>query len=355
MDAPLQADLPPEKPQGLPTVKPLNPAFVPALTGAVICIVLLRVGLAGILFLLPLGIVAYCYNPGTAWLCAFFAVLGNGLFSLALALAMRYKAGEMLGDCFYFTALILGFAWICAPPARGPRFLRIPGVYRLILSSVLGVLALAPVVMGARSDSGFYAFIRAQAETMASLYTASSGADVVRRSLLESYLTPEVILETLTFVSLRGGALASCLFLFFINRQAAAAVSWFIRRVRFGVPLVRFHLEPQLVWVLSFSLLAVLLGLWIKIRVLEIAAWNVLVICGILYLAQGGGILLFFLARSPAPPPLRFFFNLLLVMVFLSPGINAIALGILILLGIAENWVPFRALTSNGSSSTPGT
>jgi hypothetical protein len=353
MDASPRADVPSVEPAVLPPEKP--PAPVPALIGAILCIVLLRVGFLGILFLLPLGIAAYCYNPRTAWRCAFLAVLGNGLFSLALVLVLGYKAGEMLGDGFYFTALILGFTWICAPPARGPRFLRLPGIYRLILGSVLGVLALAPMVLGARSDSGFYAFIRAQAEAMASLYTASSGADVVQRSLLERYLTPEVILETLVFVALRGGALASCLFLLFINRQAAAAVSWFVRRVRFGVPLARFHLEPRFVWVLSFSLLAVLVGLWTKIRVLEIAAWNVLVTCGILYLAQGGGILLFFLGRSPAPPFLRFFFNLLVVMVLLSPGINAIALGVLILLGIAENWVPFRALTSNGSSSTPGT
>jgi hypothetical protein len=349
MDAPPRAELSSEKP-------PVSPAApVPALIGAVLCIILLRVGLLGILFLAPLGIAAYCYNPRTAWRCAWLAILGNGLFSLALVFTLGYKAGEMLGDSGYFTALILGFTWICAPPARGPRFLRIPGVYRLILGSALGVLALAPmVVLGARSDSGFYAFIRAQAEAMASLYTASSGADVVQRSLLERYLTPEVILETLAFVALRGGALASCLFLFFINYQAAAAVSWLVRRVRFGLPLARFHLPPRFVWALSFSLLAVLVGLWTKTGALEIAAWNVLVICGILYLAQGGGVLLFFLARSPAPPFLRVFFNLLVVMVLLSPGINAIALGVLILLGIAENWVPFRALTSNGSSSTPG-
>jgi hypothetical protein len=44
----------------------------------------------------------------------------------------------------------------------------------------------------------------------------------------------------------------------------------------------------------------------------------------------------------------------LVILLVFSPGINAAALGVLVLLGIAENWVPFRAPKPDGGSSTPG-
>ncbi|MDR1419194.1 MAG: hypothetical protein LBI86_02350 [Treponema sp.] len=43
-----------------------------------------------------------------------------------------------------------------------------------------------------------------------------------------------------------------------------------------------------------------------------------------------------------------------LAAVILSPGINAFALALLALLGIAENWAPLRASGKSGSSPTPG-
>jgi hypothetical protein len=73
-----------------------------------------------------------------------------------------------------------------------------------------------------------------------------------------------------------------------------------------------------------------------------------------LFLAQGGGIVLFALNRRALPPVMRFFLNLLILVLIFSPGVNAFVLGGLVLLGIAENWVPFRAPKPDGSSSTPG-
>jgi hypothetical protein len=54
------------------------------------------------------------------------------------------------------------------------------------------------------------------------------------------------------------------------------------------------------------------------------------------------------------PPLKRLFLNILVVALVFSPGVNAAALGVLTLLGIAENWVPFRAPKPDGKSSTPG-
>jgi uncharacterized protein YybS (DUF2232 family) len=86
----------------------------------------------------------------------------------------------------------------------------------------------------------------------------------------------------------------------------------------------------------------------------ELAAWTVLMVCAILFLAQGVGIVHFTLTKRPMPPPLRFICNVLIVVVVFSPGINTVALAGLILLGIAENWLPLRAPKRNGPASTPG-
>jgi hypothetical protein len=144
---------------------------------------------------------------------------------------------------------------------------------------------------------------------------------------------------------------ASCVALFAASRQLSRVVAAFIRRKRPEGSLASFHVRPECIWALSLSLLAVVLGLNFGIAPLEIAGWNILVLCAILYLAQGGGIAVFFLARLPAG--LRFVLNLGILVLLLSPGINAAFMGILILLGVAENWAPFRASKSSGPPPTP--
>jgi hypothetical protein len=167
-------------------------------------------------------------------------------------------------------------------------------------------------------------------------------------------MNADTILAALEAAALRGGMAASWILLFCISRQLSLVVTWFARHKRPGNSLTGFHVEPVCIWALSFSLLAVLAGLRLKAAPLEIAGWNILVICGILYLAQGGGIVLFFLSRARMAPGMRFMLNLVMVIVIVSPGINAVLLGVLVLLGIAENWVPFRAPKTNGSPPTPG-
>jgi uncharacterized protein YybS (DUF2232 family) len=119
-----------------------------------------------------------------------------------------------------------------------------------------------------------------------------------------------------------------------------------------AVGLRGFHLPVSVIWILSFSILAVVLTEIAGLSVPGIAAWNMLVICGLMYMAQGAGIVLYFLARRG--PLMRLAMNILIIVMIFSPGINAFALGILVLLGIAENWLPLRAPETDGSASTPG-
>jgi hypothetical protein len=347
-------------------------SYMPALIGAVLCIVIARFAFLGFLFLLPFGVMAYGYGYKTAWFSVLLGILGNSVLILGMAFFSRRSFGEEFWGILHFGGIAAAFTWMAAPPEEGPRVLRMPTVYRFIAASLLGTLIMLPVIVAVRQDTVFHAIIQSQAEALSSLYVSNSGADVVRQSLLERYLTADAILETLVVVALRGGVMLSFMVFFFVNRQLAIVVARLFRRVRPqeslespGTPassggptaqggLAAFRTPPGFIWALSSALLIILLGRKLGIAPPEIAAWNVLVVCAMLYLAQGGGIAVYFLTRLALPPFMRLLVNVLICILVFSPGINAVLLAGLILLGIAENWGPFRVPKTNGPSSTPG-
>lgn len=309
-------------------------------------------------FLVPLGYGAVVYTIQTARKVLAGALGLNIMLSLGFSLFLKSPLGGQLLLVLYYTVMALAFFWIMAPPERGFSFLRVRTAFRFIGASLAGALVFLLTAYVFFRSPEFSALFRSQAEAFSSLFIASAGADAARRSFLEQYLTPEWIMEVMKLAALRGGAVVSCLILFFISRQAALFLAWIIRRVRPGGPssgsLRGFHVPPPTIWVLSLSLGLILVSRLLGVVPLETIAWNVLTLCVMLFLAQGGGIVLFALSRRAMPPLMRFFLNLLILALFFSPGINAFVLGALVLLGIAENWVPFRAPKPDGSSSTPG-
>jgi hypothetical protein len=336
-------------------------AYVPGLIAALCCVLLVQFRLLGFLYLLPLGIMAAGYSFKTAWFCLVLAVIGNGIWSAGVGVAARYPWDQTLWGIVHFTLTAVAFTWVMAPsagdvseaPGRNP-LVRVPTVYRFLAASGLTALLLLPMMAALGNDTAFSALIRAQVEALSSVYTSAAGADVVEKSLLERYLTPEALLEIVVFVALRGGVIGSCMVFLFINRQAALVLVRLFRRIRSGGSLSAFRAPHVFIWILSFSLLTVLVGMKWKIVPLEIAAWNGLVICAMLYLVQGGGIAVYFLRQAGLPPFMRLLLNFLLILLLFSPGINTVLLGGLVLLGIVENWVSFRAPKINGPSSTPG-
>lgn len=309
-------------------------------------------------FLVPLGYAAVVYPGQIARRVLAGAVGLNIILSVGFSLFLKSPLGGQLLFVLHYTVMALAFFWIMAPPERGFSVLRIRTAFRFIGGALAGGLMVLLAVRILSGGSGFLLLFRSQAEMLSSLFISSAGADAVRRSFLEHYVTPEWIMEIMKLAALRGGAVASCLFLFFISRQAALALAWIIRRVRPLDPdsgsLRGFHVPPPTIWVLSFSLGLILVSRLLGTGHLETIAWNILTLCGMLFLAQGGGIVLFMLSRRAIPPVMRFLLNLLILVLIFSPGINVFVLGVLVLLGIAENWVPFRVPKSDGPSSTPG-
>jgi hypothetical protein len=314
--------------------------YVPAFVCAIISVAMIRMGALSFLFLVPLGYTAAAYNPAAAWLAFLTAAILNGGVSFGFSVYYNTGPGGLAVDVLHYTVTALGFTWIMA----GGDFPRVRTLYRFIAAAVAGALAFLCVAYITWNSEHFAGVIRSQAEWLSSVYISASGADAVRRSFLEQVLTPEKVMAVIAAAALRGGALASAFFLLFINREAAFGMArLFRRRRRSAQGLSGFHVPANAIWVLSFSLAAVLLARAGKLEVVEVVAWNILALCAILFLAQGGGIALYTLTRRPLPPPLRLLCNILIVVAIFSPGINTVALGLLILLGIAENWLPLRA------------
>jgi hypothetical protein len=324
--------------------------YIPALVAAGISVGLMRSGFLSFLFLVPLGFSAVASGPATAWLAFLSAALINGVLAIGTSLHYGTGGGGLVADLLYYTVMALGFTWIMA----GGFFPRVRTMYRFSIAAIAGALAFLCIVSLTKNSEGFTGFLRAQAEWLSSVYISASGADAARRSALEHLLTPEKIMETVTAIALRGGGLVSAFFLLFVNRQVALGLVRIVRRRTEGRSLSAFHVPANTIWVLSISLAAVLLTSIVKAAIPEIIAWNIVVLCAILFLAQGAGIAFYALTRRPLPPFMRLLCTILIVVMLFSPGINMAALGLLLLLGIAENWLPLRAPKQDGPASTPG-
>jgi hypothetical protein len=355
-------------------------AWLPLLVGAAASVALIRSGFLAFFFLCPLGLVAAACGGPSAWGAAILAAAGDLILSSLLLRHAGGKFGDALPGFAYFAVTIVSFLWIMAPPRSGPGIFRVRTACRFAGASVIVSLTLFLTVLVPANRGGFSAFLRSQAEAISALFVSTAGADAARKALLEESASPGRIMEFIQSISLRGGAVASCMLLFFVNHQLAltgAGIAWRRRLAaaargreepagaahageprrrpdtfRSAAGLRNFHLPGSVIWVLSFSILAVVLTEAAGFSVPGIVAWNVLVICGLMYLAQGTGIVLYFLARRG--PLMRLAMNILIVIMIFSPGINAFALGLLVLLGIAENWLPLRAPKTDGSAPTPG-
>ena len=322
--------------------------LVPVLICAALCAALIRTGFLSLFFLVPLGFCAAAFGPAAAWLCFIFATLGNAVLSIGFS--FRFGAGltsagfaGIGSDVLFFTVLALGFTWIMAgPPSSVPFIPRTRTAFRFIFASIAGSLVLLGVIYSISKDENFLALARSQIEAMSSgLFTT---VDSAQQEAMEQLLTPDKIIEALFSLSFRGAALVSMFFMFFISRQAAFIIARLIMRTQENAngELIRFHTPKKTIWVFSFCLLIIVTCSVFSLNYIGIAAWNVLIICVILFLAQGGGIVLHYLSRRPVSIFMRLFGILLFVLLIFSPGINVAAIVTLVLLGIAENWLPLR-------------
>lgn len=311
------------------------PHLIPIIICASISLFFMNTGFLSLFYLVPLGYAVMAY--GSFWLTFFAAAAFNAVFRIVTRLISGVGSGILWMEILYITVLFLGFIWIV-----GGAQMR--AAYRFVLASAAGSVVFLFYVN--RPDSAFYAFL----ERMAAAVLFSEG-DAVRASVLQQMFTPEKLVELVKSVMFRGGALISTSFLFFINRQLSFSAVWIIKKQRKDKGLTAFFAPSYTIWVLSCSLAIVLLSTQLRLRAFEIIAWNVFAVCAIIFLAQGAGILLCILSRRSGG--FRFFASILIIIAIFSPVLNTVAIAGLLLLGIMENWLPFRA-PKEGQASTPG-
>ena len=320
-----------------------NSSIAAILICAFLCVFFLNSGLLSMFFLVPFGFALLACNSFRFTICV--TVVLNIAVSVFIRLFIYNKFDLLFTDIIYYTTLLLGFAWIIA----GSKFYNIRTVYRFILASAAGALVFLFLFFTGMNKSVFSGIFDDLAEKF-SLILSSPENGAAGHSYLQQMLTPEGIFEIFENVMLHGGALLTVSFFFFINRQLAITALWLFKKQRKDPGLSAFFAPPNTIWVLSCSLATIMLSKMFRIEITEIAAWNVFVVCAIIFLAQGAGILTHILARRTGI--FRFATNVLIILMILSPGLNTIAVAALLLLGVMENWLPFRAV-KKGTASTP--
>jgi hypothetical protein len=335
--------------------------LIPAFVCAGLSVVLIRAGFFSLLFPVPLGFCAVVFGSTAGWLCFVISSLANGVVAVGVSL---HSGAGLLGarwDILYCTVLALGFTWIMAgnPPENSgvPRIPKIRTVYRFTVAAALGAAVFIAVIFAAINNERFLDSVSSQASAISPFFMGN-GNDVAQQLVLEAIYTPEKTMQTFASIMLRGGALILLFFLLFFCRWTAFILSRLFlfsfqgtlvpRHYTASVSgdLAGFHAPRRIIWLFSLSLPAVLLCRAVSLGIIEIAAWNLLFLCVMMYLAQGVGIIIFALTRRSLPRILRPVFSILLILAFFIQGINVFVMGALVLLGIAENWVPLRVVTN---------
>jgi hypothetical protein len=273
-----------------------------------ISIILLNTGFLFPVFLAPIGYAVIV--TGSFWFTFCVAAASNIISSLILSNSGANST--ILLGFFYFTTLLLCYVWIIG--GNNTRT-----AYRFILSSAAGAVVFLIVL-----------------NRLESVFTITFNQFVEDLPL---NINSSDFLETVNNILLRGGALVSMCFLFFVNRQITHSAVWIIKKQRNHRPLSEFFAPPNTIWILTGALVTIILTRLFNIELFEIIAWNVFTICAIIFLAQGAGILLFLISRCSAT--LRLIIFTVIIFLLFSP-LSAIAVIAVLLLGIVENWVSFR-------------
>ena len=299
-----------------------------ALVCAIASVACYRTGILMFFYLLPLSLSAFLEDAKTAWAAGILSITLNILVSFWFLVYQDADIFILAWNSLHYFVMVLCFTWINAPLGKFWVLKETP--YRMVLGAGVCTVLILPLFFYVVQNNEMQSFISAEIEALNPGYLSDG-----------SILTTEKIVSTMIYYGLRGGLLVYCLVFWLINRQFAMLICRIIRRSNSqGNTILGFRTPFFMVWVLSVALGVILLGKIGKIELLEIGGWNILVLSATLFLVQGGTIALYFLMQFP--PLSRIIINIGIIILLFRPKINIAFVGMLVLLGIAENWVPFR-------------
>jgi hypothetical protein len=333
----------------LPEGQRLRVAVLVLISAATALFLLEMGGIFSFFFPVPLGVMLFAYKTRLALFAAFIVLAAHGI---TLAVFSFLSGSPTLDPSFVWAwgstvALVLLWIWSVSPV---PFIGRLSGATRLILgaSVMFAFIVFGIGITGGFDFSTIYRDFSTRMEDAVS--TAVAAYLEYGGHALDGIDASRITEMVFAFLSCGGGLACIALF-FFVNRQISAALASLFNPSRKTASITDFYTDRRLVWALSFSLLAV--ASFRQFSVFTVIAWNVVTICAILYLAQGVAIVFYFLSKSPRTAATRLIHSLLMAVILITPVINMVVCCGVLVLGVAENWVPFRNQDIDGSSSTP--
>jgi hypothetical protein len=301
-----------------------NSPLITLLVCTTLSLVFMKTGILSLFYLAPLG---YVIMITGVYVPVFITAAAANIAIMLFQYFLKIKSiGALPLEMLYLTSVFLGFSWI-----MGGKGLRT--AYRFVIAS--SVSAIFFLVFINSPSSGFFEMFAKTAEDL-----FGSGSEIyIKNPLFAQNFSPDSLTEFAKMFIIRGGAVMSMFFVFFINRQIAFSIASMSRRRRIDSGLTEFYAPANTIWAFSGAIATIVLTGIFKVEVLSILAWNVFVICVIIFLAQGGGILTYWM--SLRTNVFRLIISVMIIVVLFSP-LNSFVIAALILLGIIDNWRPFR-------------
>ncbi|MCL2229609.1 MAG: YybS family protein [Treponema sp.] len=291
-------------------------------------VIFLRVGILYLFFLAPLGFAVIA--TGSIWHTFIIASVTNVVLSLFIISSAEVTV-SVWSFLLLITALFLAFVWLV-----GSKNFRT--LYRLIIASVAGAAAF--LIEFFNRDSVFYNSFLETANLFSQTFLMSQETEIAAVNPIFREMTdPQDTMKMISRFLLRGGALLSILALLFINRHLAFSLVRFVKRQRNGRSLNDFYAPQNTVWFFIGALVTIMMSGSLRVEIMEILAWNVFVVCIVIFIAQGFAVLSNFLERRGTG--FKIGITVLIIALLLSP-IMLVVFGALLILGVLENWIPFR-------------
>jgi hypothetical protein len=314
---------------------------------AALAALLYHLGLGFLLFLVPVQVVLVRRGPRS-----FYAAAG---FTFVLVMAVKLVfAGGGLGGALPFlvaegatvAAMLGGLVLVQLPEIEeGLVRTKLRRVPRLLAVTALAGLMAVPVVLYLRADETFTGGLREMfgglAATLNRALRGTEGLDLLGETGSE-LIKPEALMEAVREFLWRSFLFGYFFVLAFAWRVGSAIGARTIGQKAGFRPLRDFSMPDSYIWPLIGSLAVVAVNLVVPLGVLELAAWNLLLIMALLYGLTGLGIIRFLLRKYRLPPALRWLLVGGIVVMALTPRLNLAVMVLVPGLGVSEIWVKYR-------------
>lgn len=305
-----------------------------------ISVIMYEIGFLSFLYLVPLQVMAK--KRGENGLL-FSSVLVLAAVLVTAFIHTRGIEDIQLKNVLIFLELVLPVMLVASFYAVNKQFTQEwRNLYRLLGVTMAVGLVSIPVILIIKQNTNFVEYFRNQiamiVEGVTSTLFLQSG--IYEEGLISSLFRPERIIQTIKAVFFR-----NYLFSFFLILTLNWRIGVGIARRFFGgtVPrLSQFILPNKFIWVLLISWAGILADIFFGLKVAGYIVWNIGLIALFLYGLQGIGILRHLLGRASLGRGMQTFFIVMIVFLLIVPGINALILLGIPILGVSEVWIHFR-------------